>query len=214
MSDNEQNRLNDYVAGLHFSRRTRKSSVIVADSDDLSRDATLQGFSELGWRVRGCASAMTALRLAAEEAPELLVTELRLPDASGLTLLSVIRVNAPAIRVALATAWPSIATAVQAVKWGATDYLVKPVHVEQLVRAINRPPCQCTPSGIPVSHVQSLPEHRPGLRRLQWEHVQRALVEAGSVAGAARLLGVDRRSLRRTLAKYPEPDSHVDGTHR
>lgn len=211
MAGNGDRCLNAYVTGLSFCRTVRSGSVLVVDSEELARTVTERGFRDLGWETRGCESAKEGVELIAADPPEIVVTELKLNDASGLTLLSISRVNSPKVKVAIATAWPSIATAVQATKWGASDYVVKPVNVAQLIATVTQPPCQCTPTGVPVSQGAPLPEYRPSLRRLQWEHVQRAIIETGSVAGAARLLGVDRRSLRRTLAKYPHREGEIDG---
>jgi len=93
------------------------------------------------------------------------------------------------------TGYASIATAVQAVKLGATNYLSKPVSVEELISAL-------TGDGGAVT--ESPPAAPMSPRRASWEHVQRVLQEAdGNVSEAARRLGMHRRSLQRMLQKRP-----------
>jgi ActR/RegA family two-component response regulator len=98
-------------------------------------------------------------------------------------------------KVAIATKYASISSAVRAMKMGAAIYLQRPVSATQLLTALDR---------ADPGRFETIPApERPSLHRVRWERINSALDAAGSVAGAAQLLGLDRRSLRRMLNSYP-----------
>lgn len=179
---------------------------LLAGHDDLTNGVLSQGLGRLGYEIHVAQTFERALEVVATHGPKVVVTELKFPDGAGLDLLSIIKVNQPDARVIIATSFASIATTVRAIKWGAEDYLVKPVSLESIVQAVECRPCQCTPEGLPVEAAPQPISDRLTLSRLTWEHIHRVLQEAGSVSRAARLLGVDRRSLRRTLSKHSPPE--------
>jgi two-component system response regulator RegA len=100
-------------------------------------------------------------------------------------------------RILLLTGYASIATAVEAIKRGADDYLAKPVDADAVAAAL-RAAADTVAQGAAVSN------DAPSLKRLEWEHIQRVLAECGgNVSVAARRLGLHRRTLQRKLAKRP-----------
>jgi two-component system response regulator RegA len=106
----------------------------------------------------------------------------------------------PDMRILLLTGYASIATAVEAIKRGAHDYLSKPVDADAVVRALL--------DGDNPHHgdddVVDAPEAPLALRRLEWEHIQRVLTECdGNISETARRLGMHRRTLQRKLSKHP-----------
>ncbi len=132
--------------------------------------------------------------------------DLKLGEDNGLRLIPELHSLVPDLRVLLLTGYASIATAVEAIKRGAHDYLAKPVDADAVVRALldgdndsddNDPP--------------DAPEQPLALRRLEWEHIQRVLTECdGNISETARRLGMHRRTLQRKLSKHPvreRPDS-------
>ncbi len=99
------------------------------------------------------------------------------------------------MRVVIATGYASVATAVEAIKSGAEDYLLKPVGIDAILRAL----ADDAPETVTDEDESMIP-----LGRIEWEHIQQALKTTdGNVSAAARLLGVHRRSLQRKLAKRP-----------
>jgi two-component system response regulator RegA len=99
-------------------------------------------------------------------------------------------------RIIVLTGYGSIATAVEAVRLGAFNYLPKPADVDDLLLAFSRGPGE-------VAEV-SEDFQPPTLARAEWEHIQRVLADCGgNISEAARRLGLHRRSLQRKLQKYP-----------
>ena len=135
--------------------------------------------------------------MAIEESPELALVDLRMPGASGLSLVRTLLEIDPHTRVVVLTGYGSIATALEAVRLGAVHYLQKPADVDEILAAFHR-------DELPPSESPAPPTHVPSLARAEWEHIQRVLTDCGgNVSQAARLLGVHRRSLQRKLSKYP-----------
>jgi two-component system response regulator RegA len=104
----------------------------------------------------------------------------------------------PEIRIVMMTGYASVASAVDAIKRGAEDYLVKPVGVDAILKAIHRDEDSQPRDGEPRD------ESMIPLHRIEWEHIQQAMRQTdGNVSAAARMLGVHRRSLQRKLARGP-----------
>jgi len=174
-------------------------SLLLVDDDAALRRRLARAFEERGFAVREADGVAAALALAREESPELAVVDLRVPDGDGLDVVRALKRIDPTTIVVVLTGYGSIATALEAVRLGATHYLTKPADVEELIAAFARE--NGDPSAAPRT------EHAaPTLARVEWEHIQRVLADcAGNVSEAARRLGIHRRSLQRKLAKYPVP---------
>ncbi|MCG6118268.1 MAG: response regulator [Aquimonas sp.] len=122
------------------------------------------------------------------------ILDLKLGEHSGLPLVPELHALAPELRILLLTGYASVATAVEAIKRGAIDYLPKPASADMILRALRGDAEDTAP----------LPEQMTPLSRIEWEHIQQALHETGgNLSAAARLLGMHRRSLQRKLAKRP-----------
>jgi len=112
-----------------------------------------------GFALTYAGGSHEALRACADELPDLVLLDLNLPDGHGLDVLRKLRARRPDQRVVVLTAYGDAATAVQALKGGATDYLTKPVRLEQLVAAVHealggdaapRPPHRARAAPIPL----------------------------------------------------------------
>jgi DNA-binding NtrC family response regulator len=115
--------------------------VLVVDDDPLSREFLVEAVRALGLRASEASSGEEGLRRASEQAPDLVLTDLRMPGMDGLSLVE--RLNEPgrAIPVVVITAHGSVETAMQAVRLGAADFLLKPCStdaLELIVRRIDR----------------------------------------------------------------------------
>ena len=171
--------------------------MLVVDDDATFRTRLARAFESRGFEVRAAADGPIAVELAREESPELAVVDLRMPTGSGLDVVRELKAIDSATNIVVLTGYGSIATALEAVRLGATHYLTKPADVDEILGAFARAHHPPEP--------QALVDHEvPSLARAEWEHIQRVLTDSGgNITQAARLLGLHRRSLQRKLAKYP-----------
>lgn len=111
-------------------------TVLVIDdvSDWLDTCADILG--DEGYRVLTSAKSTSALRIIEEQTIDLVVTDLTMPEMNGIELLRHIQEKSPGCNVILITGFPTIETAIEALKAGASDYLLKPFTPEQLVHAV------------------------------------------------------------------------------
>ena len=123
------------------------------------------------------------------------VVDLKMPDGSGLALVERLKLRNPKIRIVVLTGYASVATAVEAIKLGATHYLPKPADADEIVAAFGRD------QGNAAAPLSSQPI---SVDRLEWEHIQKVLSEyTGNVSATARALNMHRRTLQRKLGKKP-----------
>ena len=173
-------------------------TLLLVDDDHVFRGRLARAFSERGYDVRQARDAEEARQLAEQETPEFAVVDLRMPGSSGLEVVACLHALDPTTRVVVLTGYGSIATAVEAVKLGATHYLTKPADADDVELAFARGQA----SGDATLPIRE--EDAPSLARVEWEHIQRVLTDAGgNISVAAKRLGLHRRSLQRKLSKYP-----------
>lgn len=172
-------------------------SLLIADDDDVFRARLARAFRDRGWEVAEAADGAGAIAVAERDPPEYVVVDLRLPDGSGLDVVRRLKELDPATSIVVLTGYGSIATALDALRLGATHYLTKPADVDDILAGFARG------EGAPEVLAEA-PREVPTLARVEWEHVNRVLADSGgNVSEAARRLGLHRRSLQRKLAKYP-----------
>jgi len=125
--------------------------------------------------------------------PEYAVVDLRLGGASGLACVSALSAIDPTIRIVVLTGFASIATAVEAIKLGATNYLTKPANTDEIEAAFARV------EGNADADLTAAPT---SIKTLEWEHIHQTLADTGfNISEAARRLGMHRRTLARKLDK-------------
>jgi len=177
-----------------------KPSMLIVDDDEVYRNRLARAFVDRGYDVRTAQDYDTAVAAAQHESPEFAVVDLKMPGKSGLELVKALVEIDPATKSVVLTGYGSIATAIDAVRLGATYYLSKPADADDIVRAFARadaPPLE--PPGADGTDFKA-----PSLARAEWEHINRVLSDAGgNISEAARRLGIHRRSLQRKLQKYP-----------
>jgi two-component system response regulator RegA len=172
----------------------RRDVLVVDDDaafcDNLARTLTQRGFaSTIAYTSDG------ARALAMQSPPSFAVVELKIAGESGLKLISTLIGLDPNTRIVVVTGFGSIATAVEAIKLGAIDYLCKPAEAEQVIAAFYH---DVGDDDIPLN------TNRMSLKRLEWEQVARVLCDHnGNISEAARALSMHRRTLQRKLAKHP-----------
>ena len=184
-----------------FTAHIRKPIGLLVDDDHLYLRTLQRSLLRQGVETVSATNASTALVVAKAFSPVFALIDLKLGLDSGLTLIRPLRSLRTEMRILLVTGYASIATAVDAIKLGADDYLPKPANVATILRAIGK-----TVEGGGQSDATAMPKMMTPLKRLQWEHIQQALHETGgNISAAARLLGMHRRSLQRKLTKRPSP---------
>ena len=172
--------------------------VLLVDDDSTFCKVLQRALARRGHQVRTAHSVDTAMAQAATDPPEWAVIDLKMPGESGLGLIGRLRALTPEVCIVVLTGYASVATAVEAIKLGATHYLAKPVDAEELLAAFQRTGGD---AGVPVA------ERPLSVNRLEWEHIQRILHDhGGNVSATARSLGMHRRTLQRKLAKRPVRD--------
>jgi two-component system response regulator RegA len=172
------------------------ASILVVDDDPAFNAVLTRALVRRGFAAAGALSAEAALAIAQREAPARVVLDLNLGDVSGLDLIKPLLEANPACRIVVLTGYASIATAVDAIKLGAVQYLAKPVEVEAILAAFAD-----HDSAAPVAPFERTPL---SVDRLEWEHIQRVLHEhEGNISATARALNMHRRTLQRKLMKRP-----------
>ena len=170
-------------------------SLLLVDDDAVFCQVLAAALTRRGFAVTVAHSVDEAVGLLGDVAPAYAIVDLSMPGASGLMLVHRLRRMDAAMRILVLTGYASVATAVEAIKLGATHYLAKPADADEIVAALHQ--------GDGDVHTP-IPDSPISVRRLEWEHIQRVLGECdGNVSAAARQLGMHRRTLQRKLAKRP-----------
>lgn len=173
-------------------------TILVVDDDDAFRNRLVRAFQDRGHPAAAAGSAEEALEVAKQLDPKRAVIDLRLPNKSGLEIVADLVDAVPGIHCIMLTGYGSIATATEAIRLGAVDYLTKPADADQILAAFER-----QVAGSTTKEPAQITE-APSLERVEWEHIQRVLSDTGgNVSQAARVLGIHRRSLQRKLARRP-----------
>ena len=172
--------------------------LLLADDDPTFCQVLAGALTRRGFRVSVAHDVDEAIRTARRAPPGYAVVDLRMPGRSGLELVRALVVLDPGMRIVVLTGYASIATAVEAVKLGATYYLAKPADADEVVAAFERSDGDA---------LVEVPDRALSVDRLAWEYIQRTLSECGgNVSAAARRLGMHRRTLQRKLRRYPAPE--------
>jgi len=176
-----------------------KQRLLILDDDATFRERLAVSLRKRGHETSTAANGEMAVELMREHQFDAAVIDLRLEGETGLEVMEELRGIDPGLRVVILTGYGSIATAKQALRMGAVDYLTKPVdpaQIEAVLESSGEDPAAPPPAPVCV----------PSLQRVEWEHMQQVLADTGgNISETARRLGMERRTLQRKLAKYPPP---------
>lgn len=171
-------------------------SLLVIDDDPTFNAVLLRALARRGCEAHGVTDAVAAVAAARQRQPGRIVLDLNIGGVSGLGLIAPLLEAVPDCRIVVLTGYASIATAVDAVKLGAVQYLAKPVDVDAILAAFDSGDTPEVDSAIDASPLS--------VDRLEWEHIQRVLHENdGNISATARALKMHRRTLQRKLMKHP-----------
>ena len=168
-----------------------KTLLLVDDDEPFLRRLT-KAMEKRGFKVESAGSVAAGLAIATARPPAYAVVDWPLTDGNGLDVVEVLHEKRPDCRVVVLTGYGAIATAVAAVKIGATDYLSKPADASDITNALLASGDDLPPP----------PENPMSADRVRWEHIQRVYELCDrNVSETARRLNMHRRTLQRILAK-------------
>lgn len=167
-------------------------SLLLLDDDEPFLRRLAKAMEKRGFDIEMAGSVAAGTAIATARPPAYAVVDLRLEDGNGLDVVEVLREKRPDCRVVVLTGYGAIATAVAAVKIGATDYLSKPADATDITNALLAKGDDLPPP----------PENPMSADRVRWEHIQRVYELCDrNVSETARRLNMHRRTLQRILAK-------------
>ncbi len=173
--------------------------LLIADDDSQFRERLARALRQRGFTVTTASTGAEAIAQASEIELDAALLDLRMPELDGLPCLAKLLELHPHARVIILTGYGSIATAIEAVRLGACDYLTKPTDITRILDVLQKDPITTDATISSVTNTEP-----PSLERVEWEHIQRVLLDCqGNISEAARQLGLHRRSLQRKLQKFP-----------
>jgi len=167
-------------------------SLLILDDDEPFLRRLSRAMEKRGFDVVSADSIAAGRAIVVTRPPAYAVVDLRLEDGNGLDIVETLRERRPDSRIVVLTGYGAIATAVAAVKIGATDYLSKPADANDVTSALlagdgDKP---------------EPPDNPMSADRVRWEHIQRVYELCDrNVSETARRLNMHRRTLQRILAK-------------
>ncbi len=167
-------------------------SLLIVDDDEPFLRRLARAMEKRGFEPELAQTVAAGQAIANARPPAYAVVDLRLEDGNGLDVVEVLREKRPDSRIVVLTGYGAIATAVAAVKIGATDYLSKPADANDITAALLARGEDMPPP----------PENPMSADRVRWEHIQRVYELCDrNVSETARRLNMHRRTLQRILAK-------------
>ena len=172
------------------------TSILLVDDSFILRDRLAEAFQERGFQVRVAGTCDEAIEVFRQQPTDLAVVDLRMPGRSGLTIISQLKAIHADVKVLILSGFGSIATAIEAVKLGAVNFLPKPADCDDILLSFSRSDEDCNF----VEQEETIPV--PTLAQAEWEHIHRVLADCNNnISESARRLGIHRRSLQRKLRK-------------
>jgi two-component system, response regulator RegA len=171
---------------------TNERTLLIVEDDKSFLQRLARAMETRGFTVATAESVAEGLMRLESALPAFAVVDMRLGDGNGLEVLTALKQRRPEARAIVLTGYGNIATAVNAVKLGAVDYLAKPVDADDVVHALLAL----------ENKVLEPPENPMSADRVRWEHIQRIYeLCSRNVSETARRLNMHRRTLQRILAK-------------
>ncbi|WP_154222501.1 response regulator transcription factor [Marinicella rhabdoformis] len=173
-----------------------KKSILVIDDDKTLRYSLSKALKRHGFTVHEAHDLQSSQLILKNEPVNHVLLDLKLQKESGLVLAQSILAQWPQLNIVMLTGFASIKTAVEAIKIGVKDYLIKPVSIEEILNSF-----QSNNQGNSDIEIN---ESTWSPKRLEWEHIQKVLLEHdGNISQTAKALNMHRRTLQRKLQKKP-----------
>ena len=169
-------------------------SLLIVEDDAVFAHALQRSFQRRGYQVRVVGGPEELDVALAQDVPDFAVVDLKLKTASGLPCVQALHARDPSMRIVVLTGFASIATAVEAIKLGASHYLTKPANTDDIEAAFARVEGDADATIAPAPPTS--------IKTLEWEHIHQTLADVDfNISEAARRLGMHRRTLARKLDK-------------
>jgi two-component system response regulator RegA len=175
--------------------------ILLVDDDAIFRGVLADSLKERNIIVYEAENFSSAINVSKKKLINYAIVDLKMPGDSGLVLIKELRALNSKMNIVMLTGFASIATAVEAVKLGANQYLAKPVNAEEILEAFNK-----------LDGNEALDIHASPLTvdKLEWEHINRILNEnKGNISATARALNMHRRTLQRKLQRKPIKEPRI-----
>jgi two-component system response regulator RegA len=168
-------------------------TLLIVDDDKQFLTRIAKALESRGFAVSTAETVAAGLAQVESAAPAFAVVDMRLADGTGLDVISALKRRRPDARAVILTGYGNIATAVNAVKLGAVDYLAKPADADDVVAVL---------LALETDKIAP-PENPMSADRVRWEHIQRVFEQCDrNVSETARRLKMHRRTLQRILNKH------------
>jgi two-component system, response regulator RegA len=167
-------------------------TLLIVEDDKSFLTRLARAMEQRGFAVATAETVADGLLQVEKAPPFYAVVDMRLGDGNGLDVISALKKRRPEAHGVVLTGYGNIATAVNAVKLGAIDYLAKPADADDVVNAL-----------LAIEGRTAVPPENPmSADRVRWEHIQRVYELCNrNVSETARRLNMHRRTLQRILAK-------------
>lgn len=171
--------------------------ILLVEDDEIFGRVISRAMQRRGFEVVHALSLDAANGTVSTQGFDLAVLDLNLGGHSSLPLIPILKQHNRRMRILVLTGYASIATAVEAIKLGADNYLAKPADADEILTAL-------LGDATPTQEDSSAIAEPMSVRRLEWEHIQKVLMENdGNISETARQLKMHRRTLQRKLQKRP-----------
>lgn len=175
--------------------------ILIVDDDATFRGVLADSLKARNIIVYEAENFSSAINVSKKKLINFAIVDLKMPGDSGLVLIKELRALNSKMNIVMLTGFASIATAVEAVKLGANQYLAKPVNAEEILEAFSKL------NGNEDLDIQSEPLT---VDKLEWEHINRILNENnGNISATARALNMHRRTLQRKLQRKPIKETRI-----
>lgn len=172
----------------------KAETVLLVDDDEIFVNVMARALKKRGFIVTTATGVDEAEALLKQHTFNKALIDLKMEGRSGLALIQSLKQRQPKCRAVMLTGYSSIATAVEAIRLGAHNYLCKPASLKDVLEAFDKQD----------STDITIPDNPPSVERVEWEHIQKVLAENnGNISATARALGMHRRTLQRKLLKKP-----------
>ncbi len=176
-----------------------KTRLLLVEDDEVFARVISRALQQRGYEITHAQDQEQTLGLLGKADFDYAILDLNLGGETSLQLIPSLKQHYPALKILVLTGYASIATAVEAIKLGADNYLAKPADTDEILASLLG---QSSSQPLPDSAAAKM--EPMSVRRLEWEHIQKVLMENdGNISATARQLKMHRRTLQRKLQKRP-----------